>query len=79
MLKHLNEVNDVEILDVSDPAFGSYGRIITGHDMEALVRYMEEHTSIPETGNVYLASVKELEELPVLLETPELLDVPEVP
>ena len=65
MLKHLNEVNDVEILDVSDPAFGSYGRIITGHDTEALVQYMEEHTSIPETGNVYLASVKELEELPV--------------
>ena len=65
MLKHLNEVNDVEIWNVSDPAFASYGRIITDHDISALTEYLEEHTSIPETGNVYTASVKELEELPV--------------
>ena len=65
MLKHLNEVNDQLILDVYDPAFESFGRIVEGHDVSCLVRYMEEHTDIPANGNVYVASVAEMEEFPV--------------
>lgn len=65
MLKHLNEVNGQLILDVHDPAFASYGRIVEGHDVSGLVRYMENHTDIPAEGNVYVASVAEMEELPV--------------
>lgn len=65
MLKHLNEVNGQLILDVHDPAFASYGCIVEGHDVSGLVRYMENHTDIPAEGNVYVASVAEMEELPV--------------
>lgn len=65
MLKRLNEVNDVEIRSVSDPAFASYGRIVSGFDMKELFSYMETKTSIPENGNVYIASVREMEETDV--------------
>ena len=65
MLKRLNEVNDVEIRSVSDPAFASYGRIVSGFDMKELFSYMETKTSIPENGNVYIASVSEMEETDV--------------
>ena len=30
MLEHLNAVNDVKILSVTDEAFASYGRVVTG-------------------------------------------------
>ena len=66
MLKRLNEVNDVEIKDVHDPAFASYGRIVTGFDCSELVSYMKKETSIPENGNVYKASVPELEAFDVI-------------
>ena len=65
MLKHLNEVNGQLILDVYDPAFESYGRIVKGYDVTDLVRYMEDHTEIPENGNIYIASVTEMESFPV--------------
>lgn len=64
LLEHLNAVNDVNIIDVHDPAFAPYGRVVSGYDVSGLVAYMEESTSIPENGNVYLASVPELEALP---------------
>lgn len=62
MIRHLNEVNDVTVLPVSDPAFATYGRIITGHDTAELTDWMEKHTDIPENGNVYVASVPEMEQ-----------------
>ena len=71
MLKHLNEVNGQLILDVHDPAFASYGRIVEGHDVSGLVRYMKDHTDIPADGNVYVASVAEMEEFPVRKEIEE--------
>lgn len=64
-LEHLNQVNDVPVLSVADPEFATYGRIVTGYDVSGLISYMEEKTSIPENGNVYLASVPELEADPV--------------
>ena len=62
MLKHLNEKNDVEIFSVKDSCFASYGRIVEGIDCRELISVMEEKTEIPESGNVYVASVPELEE-----------------
>jgi len=66
MLKHLNEVNDVKILSVNDPEFAPFGRVITGYDFSELIKYMEEQTAIPENGNVYVASVPEMEAIPVV-------------
>lgn len=61
MLERLNAVNDVKILSVFDPEFATYGRVVTGVDFSAMTAYMEESTSIPESGNIYVASVPELE------------------
>ncbi len=62
MLKHLNEKNDVEIFSVKDSCFASYGRIVEAIDCQELISVMEEKTEIPESGNVYVASVPELEQ-----------------
>lgn len=61
LLKHLNDVNDVKIYSVKDDAFKSFGRIISGYDFSDVISYMENETDIPEQGNVYVASVPEME------------------
>lgn len=61
MLKRLNEKNDVPILSVRDSEFKSYGRVVEGVDFSGLIRYMEDKTEIPEKGNIYFASVPEME------------------
>ena len=66
MLKHLNDVNDVKVYSVFDDEFKTYGNIITGYDIADMVSYMESHTKIPESGNVYIASVPEMENLPIV-------------
>lgn len=63
MLTRLNEVNDVKIYSVEDPEFRSFGRIIEGYDFSEHIAYMKAHTAIPENGNVYVASVPEMEAL----------------
>lgn len=60
-IDRLNEVNEVTIHSVHDMSFLPYGRIVRGYDVSALVAYMVTETLIPEQGNVYLASVPELE------------------
>lgn len=66
MLEHLNKVNDVKILSVFDQEFKTYGNIVTGYDFDQIVSYMEDKTEIPESGNVYVASVEEMENIPVV-------------
>lgn len=61
MLEHLNEVNDVKILSVFDDEFKTYGNVISNHDFSKLTTYMENNTDIPESGNIYVASVAEME------------------
>ena len=61
MLEHLNKVNDVTVYSVRDKEFESYGRVIEGYDFSEMTAYMKEHTSIPENGNIYVASDKQLE------------------
>lgn len=61
ILERLNKVNDVPVRSVEDKAFLTYGRILTGYDFSELIEYMERYTAIPESGNVYTASVPEME------------------
>ena len=65
-LERLNRVNDVPVLSVNDPAFATYGRTVVGYDLSEPVSYMENRTTIPESGNVYVASVPELEQTPAV-------------
>ncbi|MCD8146176.1 MAG: DUF4867 family protein [Clostridiales bacterium] len=64
-LERLNQVNDVPVRSVREPAFATYGRVIEGYDFSGLTAYMEQQTPIPENGNIYLASVPEMEQDPV--------------
>ena len=68
MLRRLNEANDIRINDVRDQSFKTYGRIVEGYDFEKLNEYMVHNTAIPESGNVYVASVPEMESNPVYSE-----------
>ena len=67
-LEELNRINSVRILDVHSEEFRSYGRVIEGYDTSALTEYLEGFTQVPEQGNVYVASVPEMEALPVVAE-----------
>lgn len=49
------------IHSVKDFAFRTYGRIVEGYDFSELIAWMETESKIPEQGNVYVASVPELE------------------
>ena len=62
MLEILNAVNDVPVLSVFDPAFAPYGRVLEGCDFSRADEYMLKKTDIPESGNIYVPSVPELEE-----------------
>ena len=66
ILERLNQANPGNrILSVLDmEAFKTYGRVVTGYDFSELVDYMEKETPIPAQGNIYVASVKEMEEMP---------------
>jgi len=61
MLEHLNEVNDIKVYSVFDDEFRFYGRIVEGFDFSEITSYMETETEIPENGNIYVASVNEME------------------
>ena len=70
-LAELNRMNSVRILDAHSEEFKSYGRVIEGYGADALIEYLEGFTQIPEQGNVYVASVPEIEALPVVRELQE--------
>lgn len=69
LLEHLNSVNPMPVLPVESEQFRTYGRIIEGFDFSTAAAYLEENTPIPAEGNIYVASVSELEALPVMAET----------
>lgn len=64
-LERLNQCNVVTVLSVRDPAFATYGRILEGCDFSSLTAWIEKETSIPESGNIYVASVPAMEEDPL--------------
>ena len=53
----------MELINVCSPEFRPYGRVITGYDVDGLMKAMES-TPLPEDV-VYVASVQELEALPI--------------
>lgn len=65
MLERLNRLNDVKIHSVFDDEFKTYGNIVEGYDFSEIVKYMEECTDIPEDRNIYIPSVKEMEQCEV--------------
>lgn len=73
MIEKLREKNQVEIHSVKEDLFKSYGRFVTGYDVKELTDYMEKHTKIPELGNVYIASVPEMEQTSVYEEMTNIL------
>jgi len=62
-LKKLNP--DLDLKEVNDRSFKEYGKIISGYDFAGLLSYMERETPVPEEGNIYKASVPEMEAFPV--------------
>lgn len=59
--EELSKKNGMVIHDVRENAFKEFGRVVQGYNFEELIRYMEDVSEIPEHGNVYLASIKEME------------------
>lgn len=59
-MKNVTVSNGTPVLTINDPAFRKYGRCI-GNDFSQLISWMEEKSSIPEEGNVYVPSVGEME------------------
>lgn len=54
----------MKILNVTDPAFAPYGKVLSGYDTAELLRTLEEVTPLPE-GVAYVPSQPELEALPI--------------
>ncbi len=62
MLKKLQRVNkDIKIESVFSELFKTYGKVLEGLPFEQLDDYMENVSEVPETGNIYVASVSEME------------------
>jgi hypothetical protein len=55
----------IKIQHVTSEAFSPYGKIITGYDFSGLQNFMERETTIPEQGNIYVASAPEMEQLEI--------------
>ena len=63
LLEHLNKVNEVKIHSVFSDEFALFGRVLKGIDFSAFDNYLSDKTEIPAEGNIYVASVKEMESL----------------
>ncbi len=55
----------IEMYSVFTKEFSKYGKVIEGIDFMPFVTYLEKKTNIPEQGNIYVASDREMEELPL--------------
>ena len=73
MLDKLRQKNDVKIYSVFDEEFKTYGRVVKGYDFSEIVDFMKNNTGVPEQGNVYVASVPEMESMPVKNEVEDVL------
>ena len=73
MIERLRAVNDVKIFSVFDEEFKTYGRVVEGYDFEPLAEYMRNNTAIPSDGNVYVASVADMESLEICKNVSEFL------
>jgi hypothetical protein len=55
----------IKITEVRHESFRVYGTLVTDYDFTEALNYMEDKTLIPGEGNIYKASVPELENLPL--------------
>ncbi len=65
IVKELNQLNDVKIYSIFDEEFSTYGKVVEGYDFSELIDYMNSNTSIPDDGNIYIASDEGLEKFSV--------------
>ncbi len=66
-LQEIKAMNpDIIIDDVRNNKFAQYGRVLEGFDLIGVLEYALKIVKIPECGNVYSASVKEIEDFPVI-------------
>ena len=63
--EELSRINGFKVQSVFSDAFKTYGRVLKGFDVSEILAYMQEHTGIPAQGNIYVASVQEMEMLPI--------------
>jgi hypothetical protein len=62
----LSKINaPLPLKKISEKSFLPYGKVISGYDFSDLIRFMEQETTIPDEGNIYKASVPEMEQYPV--------------
>lgn len=54
----------IPLFHVESESFLPYGKIMKREDLSGIIHYMG-NTAIPEEGNIYVASVDEMEQLPV--------------
>lgn len=65
MLKELQKRNpDIEILDVTDAAFATFGRVIHDLDISEIMQEAKK-TADPESGSSYVPSLATFEKLPI--------------
>ena len=65
LLERLNQRNDVPIFSVTAPQFRTFGRVLEGYDFSELTEFMLQNTCVPSEGNVYVASVPQMEEMSI--------------
>lgn len=62
MLDRLRENNkELSFYNVFDDQFNKFGRVLENHPSNEAINYLEKHTSIPATGNHYVAHDIEFE------------------
>jgi hypothetical protein len=62
----LRAANRLPILELSDPSFARYGRVLTAFDVQELSAYAEAATVVDAQRNTYVASVPAMEAFPVV-------------
>lgn len=64
LMEHLRALNPhLPMHHVSDAAFSQYGRILSGFDFSLWIDYLDQKTTIPPEGNVYVPGEAGLEVL----------------
>lgn len=64
LIRNLNK--DLKISSVEELEFNQYGKILNEFDFFDLIKYAEENIEIPKQGNLYSASVEEIENFQVI-------------
>lgn len=62
MVSYLNKLNtQKQIVDINDPQFLPYGRIVKGYDFGEWITFMEEKSEMPMEFNIYYPSIEAME------------------